>query len=408
MPALTLRARLTLLFALIFAVGGLIVVAISFALVANAPAVSDASAKAAAANSSLARTCKLAEQSGNVDPNLAVKCKITFQRAVTLGAKTQRENTVAKLPLYALITVGAATALATLAGWLLAGRMLRPLAKITDAAQRASQTNLSHRLTLGGPRDELRLLADTFDEMLARLDASFESQGSFIANAGHELRTPLSVVRASVEVVLAKRAPSAAELSAMGDDVRDAVDRAEAILEALLTLARNERGITAAEPVDLATVTQDVLDSLDVGALQIQASLEPGPVLGDTVLIERLITNLVDNAVRYNQPQGQVWISTSVQDGRALLIVANSGPLIPADVVDTLFQPFRRLNTRTSMDGLGLGLALVASIVRAHHGTVVATCRSGGGLEVVVTLPSTGLAEPAAQAQVDLLGNAAR
>jgi len=387
-PALTVRARLTFVYALTFAIGGLIVVAISFYLVGQTTtALPDAKSHQAVA---FDKACAEAKQAGDLTSDLAQKCQKSYQAGIDAGVKAQRDSTLQNLPIYALITVGAVTVLATVAGWVLAGRVLRPLAKITEAARAASQSTLSHRLALTGPRDELRLLADTFDEMLARLDASFESQRRFIANAGHELRTPLSLVRTSVDVVLAKPAPSAAELRSLGDDVREGVDRAESILEALLTLARNEHGLSAPEPLDLATVTQDVLDSLDAGSVRIVPSLQPSPIQGDLILIERLLTNLLDNAVRYNHPDGQVWVTISSTPDRIRLTVVNTGPMVPSDVAGSLFEPFRRLNQRTTLDGLGLGLTLVASIVRAHHGSVGARSRPGGGLDVVAVLPRAG------------------
>ena len=388
LPALTLRTRLTIVYALTFAVGGLIVVAISFSLVGRVNALPVGKSQQVG-NAAFDKTCAEVKEKGDVTSDIGQKCQKAFAEGITAGAKAQRDSTLENLPIYALITLGAVTVLATAAGWVLAGRALRPLAKITEAARAASQTNLSHRLALTGPRDELRLLADTFDEMLARLDASFESQRSFIANAGHELRTPLSLVRTTVDVVLAKPAPSAAELRSLGDDVRDGVDRAEAILEALLTLARNEHGLTAVEPLDLATITQDVLDSIDAGSVQIVPSLQPSPIQGDSVLIERLLTNLLDNAVRYNHPDGQVWVTTLTSHDQIRLSVVNTGPEVPSAVVGTLFEPFRRLNQRTTLDGLGLGLTLVASIVRAHHGSVGARSRPGGGLDVVAVFPAS-------------------
>jgi signal transduction histidine kinase len=393
-PALTLRARLTIVYALIFAVGGLIVVATCFYLVGRASAISPSSSVVPRTNAvpktskALDAACAELKKTNVVNSDLAEKCEKTYAEGLDAGAKAQRDSILQHLPIYALITVSSVTVLATAAGWLLAGRALRPLGEITEAARSASQTNLSHRLALTGPRDELRLLADTFDDMLARLDASFESQRSFIANAGHELRTPLSVVRTTVDVVLAKPAPSPAELRSMGDDVRTAVNRAEAILEALLTLARNERGLTTLEPLDLATITQDVLESIDAGSVQVVPSLQPSPIQADPVLIEHLLSNLLDNAVRYNRPDGQVWVSISAGHDLIRLNVANTGQDVPMDVVSTLFEPFRRLNERTTLDGLGLGLTLVESISRAHRGTVSASSRPGGGLEVVATFPA--------------------
>jgi signal transduction histidine kinase len=188
--------------------------------------------------------------------------------------------------------------------------------------------------------------------------------------------------------VLAKKAPTPAELTTMGNDVRRAVDHAEALLEALLTLARNDRGLTVREPVDLATVAEDVLDGRNFADLHVHASLASAQVTGDPVLLERLVANLVDNAVRYNIPGGVVQIATDRLNGTASVAVTNTGPLVDEEPIDGLFQPFRRLHDRTSTDGLGLGLAIVKSIADIHSGQVAAAANPGGGLTIRVLLQS--------------------
>jgi signal transduction histidine kinase len=233
----------------------------------------------------------------------------------------------------------------------------------------------------------LRELADTFDIMLGRLQAAFESQGRFIANAGHELRTPLAVMRAALDVVLAKPAPTSDELCRMGQEVRVAVDQADWLINALLTLARNERGLNVHEPVDLATAVENVLDTTDRGDRRLHLSLKPAPTSGDPVLLERLVANLVDNAVRYNTGGGDVWLATSTDDGRVTVVVANTGPILERHELGMLFEPFQRPQGRTTGDGFGLGLAIVASITAVHRGTVTAEARPGGGLTVTVTMP---------------------
>jgi signal transduction histidine kinase len=258
--------------------------------------------------------------------------------------------------------------------------------QLTTAARAASQHNLSQRLALRGPRDELRELADTFDDMLARLDAAFAAQNRFISNASHELRTPLTVMRTTLDVVLSKPAPTREELLAMGADVRRAVDHADALIDTLLTLARNERGLTTRQPVDLAALAEDALDTIHVDGLHVSSALQPALTTGDPLLLERLVTNLVDNAARHNIPDGLISISTATHDGHAELRVTNTGPVVPSDRIDSLFEPFTRLDERTG-DGLGLGLALVASIGAMHHANISAAPRPGGGLEVTVRLP---------------------
>jgi signal transduction histidine kinase len=226
--------------------------------------------------------------------------------------------------------------------------------------------------------------------MLGRLHAAFEAQREFIANASHELRTPLAVMRTTVDVVLSNPDGTPGDLRGMAADIRAAVDHAEHLIGALLILARNERGLTVHEEVDLATVAEDVLDTADPGDRRVHATLEPAVISGDPVLAERLIANLVDNAARYNAASGDIWISTRTAAGSTELTVANTGPVIsPADA-DRIFQPFQRLNDRTSHDGSGLGLTIVASIAAIHGGTATARPRNDGGLSVTVTIPSAG------------------
>jgi signal transduction histidine kinase len=382
-PRWTIRVRLTLLYTGLFVACGGIVIAITYGLVARLPAENtDPFARLGSAIQDRA-VCPFD------DEQLRAMCKQAARQAATAAAQDQREATLAHLLRYSLLTLAAATLLAALAGWIVAGRVLRPVHQITQAARTASQHNLAARVSLAGPRDELRELADTFDAMLGRLQAAFDSQGRFIANAGHELRTPLTVMRATLDVVLAKPAPTPGELRRMGQDVRAAIDHAERLINALLTLARSDRGLTVHEPVDLATVAEDVADATDRGDRRLHAALAPATTSGDPVLLERLVANLVDNAVRYNHPSGELWLTTATVDGQATLVVANTGPVIAGPALGVLFEPFQRLQGRTSSDGFGLGLAIVASITAAHHGTVTAEPRPGGGLTVTVTMPRT-------------------
>jgi signal transduction histidine kinase len=226
--------------------------------------------------------------------------------------------------------------------------------------------------------------------MLGRLQAAFEGQQRFIANASHELRTPLAVMRATVDVVLGNPDSTPGDLRAMAADIRAAVDHAEHLIGALLILARNERGLTVREETDLATATEDVLDTADLGGRRVHATLEPAVISGDPVLAERLIANLVDNAARYNHAAGDIWISTRTMAGSTQLTVANTGPVISEADADRIFQPFQRLSDRTSYDGSGLGLAIVASIAAIHGGAATACPRNDGGLSVTVTIPSAG------------------
>jgi signal transduction histidine kinase len=388
-PRLTVRSRLTLLYTGLFAVCGVIVVAVSYTLVARLRAQGQRNGQQSSAGdlARFAARCRSEELSAHPDPHVLVKCAAYFQQQ---GAQGQRDFTLSHLLQYSLITVAVVIALAAVLGWIFSGRALRPVHQITTAARAASEHNLSARVAPTGPRDELRELAETFDEMLGRLQTAFEGQQRFIANASHELRTPLAVMRATVDVVLDNPDATPGDLRAMAADIRAAVDHAEHLIGALLLLARNERGLTVREETDLATAAEDVLDTAGLGGRRVHATLEPAVISGDPVLAERLIANLVDNAVRYNHAGGDIWISTRTMAGGTQLTVANTGPVIsPADA-SRIFQPFQRLGDRTSHDGSGLGLAIVDSIAAIHGGTATARPRDDGGLSVTVTIPSAG------------------
>jgi signal transduction histidine kinase len=380
-PRLTVRARLTLLYTGLFAVCGAIVVAVSYILVARL----EPRGQSEQAPASFLARCRSEQLTAHPNDRLLAKCNAYFQLQ---GAQHQRDVTLSHLLQYSLITLAVVLALAAILGWIVAGRVLRPLHRITAAARAASERNLSARVALRGPRDELHELAETFDEMLDRLQSAFDSQRRFIANASHELRTPLAVMRATVDVVLDNPDSNPEDLRDMAADIRAAVDHAEHLIGALLILARNERGLTVHDEVDLATVAEDVLDSAALSDRQVHPTLEPAVISGDSVLVERLVVNLVDNADRYNTAAGDIWISTRTVAGNSHLTVANTGTLIsPADA-DRIFQPFQRLNDRTAHDGFGLGLTIVASIAAVHGGTATARSRDDGGLSITVTIPS--------------------
>jgi len=391
-PRPTVRARLTVLYTGLFAVCGAVVVAVSYAQVARLPAQGQDQGNGrhltAADLARFAALCRSAEQSVDPDAHVLAKCAAYYQQQ---GAQGQRELTLSHLLQYSLIALAAVIVLAAVLGWIFSGRALRPVHRITTAARAASEHNLSARVAPTGPRDELRELAETFDEMLGRLQAAFEGQQRFIANASHELRTPLAVMRATVDVVLGNPDSTPGDLRGMAADIRAAVDHAEQLIGALLILARNERGLTVHEEIDLATAAEDVLDTAGLSGRRVHATLEPALISGDPVLAERLIANLVDNAVQYNAAAGEVWISTCTVAGSSRLTVANTGPVIsPADA-GRIFQPFERLSDRTSHDGFGLGLAIVASVAAIHGGTATARPRDDGGLSVTVAIPSASV-----------------
>ena len=316
------------------------------------------------------------------------KCAAVYANGVQAGAAAQRSTTLTHLLTYSLLSLAGATLIAAAAGWIAAGRILAPVHRLTAAARAASEQNLSQRIALQGPRDELRELADTFDTMLERLDRAFTSQRQFIANASHELRTPLTVMRTAMDVVLAKPEPTRGELASMAAEVRQAVGHSERLIEALLVLARNDQARALTDPLDLAAIAEDALEARTAnGIITTTATLGEAPVTGDQVLLERLVNNLLDNANRYNITGGTVTISTTAHDAASVLRVVNTGTVVPADMVERLFLPFTRLDDRTRHDGFGLGLALVSSIAAVHGGTVTATAVPAGGLDVTVRLP---------------------
>jgi signal transduction histidine kinase len=322
------------------------------------------------------------------------KCKQAFAAGARAGSQNQRDRTLNTLLVASLIGLGVATLASAALGWFVSGRALRPVRSITDTARRASELQLGERLALTGPDDELKELADTFDLMLERLDAAFASQQRFVANAAHELRTPLTAMRTAIEVTLAKPERTAEQLEAMVARVQRSVDRAERTVEALLTLAISDRGpATPQDEVDLAVAAEDALDAaapaLAERGVTVDAALQPAPVRGDRVLLERMIANLVDNAVRHNQRDGWIHVTTAQRPGGAALFqIANTGPEVPAELIPTLFEPFGRAAQRlNAADGVGLGLSIARAIAVAHGALITARSRDGGGLEVSVELP---------------------
>jgi signal transduction histidine kinase len=382
---LSARSRLTLVYTSLFALGGTALVVITYVLVANSLHSSTTKSIPPSAQPKVGKCVAAAQSSGGAAA--LSKCGELFLRGVQAGADAQRRTTLTHLLLYSVLGLAGVTLLALVAGWIVSGRILRPVHRLTAAARAAGEQNLSQRIALQGPRDELRELADTFDSMLERLDHAFTSQRQFIANASHELRTPLTVMRTAIDVVLAKPEPTRDELLSMSAEVRHAVDDAQRLIEALLVLARNDQARVLTDAIDLATVAEDALEGPPNHAITTIATLDAAPVTGEGVLLERLVENLLDNARRYNVSGGTVAISTTSDDTTSVLRVVNTGSVVPADMVERLFQPFTRLDDRTRHDGFGLGLALVSSIAAVHGGTVLATAAPTGGLDISVRLP---------------------
>jgi len=289
------------------------------------------------------------------------------------------------------IMAGASLAL----GWLVAGRFLRPLRAITTTTREISATNLHERLNLSGPDDELKELADTFDQLLERLERSFAFERQFVANASHELRTPLAGMRTSLDVAIAKPGPMPPHIRTLADRLRRELDHVDRLLESFLTLAHTQHGPPADQSsVSLADLARLAVkrraDAISALGLDVEQRQCPDAcVTGSETLLTRMVENVIDNAVGHNQPGGWVCVTTAVKDKCAQLVVENGGPVLDPDQVKQLAQPFRRVGAeRTGHDkGAGLGLAIVSSIAEVHGGTLDLEARSDGGLRVATTLP---------------------
>ncbi|HJY56379.1 MAG TPA: HAMP domain-containing sensor histidine kinase [Streptosporangiaceae bacterium] len=404
------RTRLTLIYAVLFFAAGSALLGLTYGLVA-----SSLSARPAAATTGLSsqelnflnRECKPpgpAEKGNGPSPvptNLAEckQAKEAYTAGTAAGLEAQRQSALSTLLSFSLVGLAVMTVASGGLGWFMSGRVLRPVRVITETARRASEQHLGERLALTGARDELRELADTFDGMLERLDAAFATQRRFVANASHELRTPLTVMRTAIDVTLAKPSPTARQLTDMAVRVRRSIDRAESMVEALLTLAVSDQGKLSTEFSDLATWAEDAVDAaapeIERLDLRVDALLDPAETTGDPQLLERMIWNLVDNAVRHNEPGGWIRLRTGSSDAAAYLEIANSGPFIPDDAVPLLFEPFRRMEARTGVrDGVGLGLSIARSVVTAHRATVTARSQPAGGLDISVVIPRCLAVEP--------------
>src|SRR5579875_1539531 len=380
-----LRTRLALFYSVLFFAAGLGLIALAYALASTLlPASRPSLAHLTPSQQDLLRLCKPPPTSSR----LIDECQHL------LGLIGSPQDGLAQAVLK--IAAGAALLLlvpgAAVLGRLAAERALRPVRSITDAARQASELRLGQRLALGGPEDEFKQLADTFDVMLERLDAAFTSQKRFVANAAHELRTPLAAMRTAIEVTLAKPGRTPEQLVEMAERVRRSVDRAEATIEALLTLAASELGATTSEMLDLATTAEDALDSvrpqIEQRAITVDATLGSARTRGDRVLLERMVANLVENAVRHNHPGGWITVRTCTQDGSSVLEITNTGPVVAADQLPRLFEPFARAQERIGLqDGAGLGLSIAEAIAQAHDTTISAQPRPEGGLHVSITLP---------------------
>jgi signal transduction histidine kinase len=307
--------------------------------------------------------------------------------------QAQAQKALGQVPIQFGIALAIMTALSVALAWRLAGRVLRPLHTMTETAGEISASSLDRRLAPQGPDDEVRRLGEAFDGLLARLEASFEAQRRFVANASHELRTPLTYERTLLEVALADPDAGAETLREVCEQLLVSEAGQERLIDALLTLARGQAGLQRRKAFDLAGLSEAVLlarrNEVESRDLDVHSALAPAQAVGDPHLVERLIANLVDNALRHNVDQGSIEVTTANVDGQALLSVGNTGPPVSAEDLEQLFEPFRTADAdRTRLDdGHGLGLSIVRAIAGAHGATVVAEPRAQGGLQVVVRFP---------------------
>ncbi|MFE4263748.1 sensor histidine kinase [Streptomyces sp. NPDC056883] len=291
------------------------------------------------------------------------------------------------------VAIGVLIPIALAVGWFIAGRFLRPLRAMAATASAISAGNLQQRLDLGEPTDELTELGHILDDLLARLQSSFDAQRHFVANASHELRTPLAGLRTLLEVTLADPGADADALRSTCQEALALCGHQERLVQALLELATSERGLARRDTLDLADVVREVLASrreqAAQGGIDLAEHLRPAVTAGDPRLIESLVANLVDNAIRHNHPDGHVLITTQTSDTQVALTITNSGPVIPDDQIQRLFQPFQKLTPgrHRHHNGFGLGLAIVAAIAQAHHATLTTSARPEGGLTITARFP---------------------
>ena len=319
----------------------------------------------------------------------AVSDRQRFVAEIEAAQDELADDALGDLTLQYLAIMAAMAVLSGALGWFVSGRVLRPMSEITATARRVSKESLHERIALEGPDDELKQLADTFDSMLARLEAGFERQAAFVSNASHELRTPLSVIRTEADVTLAEEAEDPEALRRSLAVVREAGERSERLIEALLALARADGADHPRAEIELSEIVQQLVDETDLGGLRLELDLRPAPVAGDPQLLRAMAANLIDNAVGHNAADGWIEIRTESAGHEVRLEISNSGTTITREEVASLREPFRRLGAARTGDGLGLGLSIAASVAQAHGGRLALDPLEGGGLRVRVDLPAS-------------------
>jgi signal transduction histidine kinase len=400
LPRRTVRLRLTVLYGSLFLLCGTAVLAITISvagawqrsasihITGSLPGTAGGLSVAGAAHGHTPPPAVLAE--------MATIRRLT--RDVAIQAAEDQAAEARRTEIGAAVGLGITAVLSVAVGWLVAGRVLRPLRVMTATTRQISEDDLNQRLAMPGPDDELKDLADTIDGLLARLQAAFEAQQNFVASASHELRTPLTLSRTLLQLALTDPSPTMAGFRATCEEVLEAGEHSEQLIEALLTLARSQRGLDHREPADLGEIITETLADREPDAagrgLAVTASVTIAQVLGDPRLLRRLAANLVDNAVRHNIRGGRVDVIAGTEGGAAQLKISNTGQVISPDQVAALLQPFQRLSGRTADDeGLGMGLPIIAAIAKAHGAALTINPRQHGGLHIEVTFPPVSSTE---------------
>jgi signal transduction histidine kinase len=378
-PRPTARLRLTVLYGALFLLSGAGLLAVTYLLVEQATAF-------------IPLPGGRRMFYGHLPFNLSRKARI-----IPLGVQSSPGHLHAfmlhELLIRSAVALGFTAVICIALGWLVAGRVLQPVRTIGATARQIGASNLNERFSRDGPDDEFRELAATLDDLFGRLQASFDSQRSFVANASHELRTPLTLDRALLERALLHPEPSDAFWRSTCERLLVSSQQQDRLIDALLVLARSEAGLSAHECFELSGVIDTCLLSPELvtgsTGVTVRTQIGPAAVSGDPRLVERLVRNLVDNAMRYNQPYGRVDITATTRSGHADLIVSNTGPAIPAADIDRLFRPFERLTSdrRSQRDGNGLGLSIVKAIADAHDAAITAIPQRHGGLSIKVSFP---------------------
>ena len=407
-PRTTVRWRLALLYGGLFLICGTALLAITYGLVAHAtrslpgpPFVRKVAVNASVPRPSwLGRTIPASRQTAPPRQVRRLLHSLAGKQVVFAAGQTQRISDLHKLEVESAIALAIMTLLSGALGWMVAGRVLRPVRSMIQTTREISETNLHRRLAVAGPPDELRTLADTIDGLLARLEGAFDSQRRFVANASHELRTPLATSRALLEMVTSDPAATVSDFRQAANHALEESARQEELIDALLSFAQGQQGLGAREPVRLDEITAAVIDDLapEAGSrgVTVDRELARATAGGDPRLIERLVSNLIANAVRHNVSGGTVQVAVGDRGAGATLRVGNTGPLVLPDQIGRMLAPFGRLDGERigHGEGFGLGLSIVTAIAEAHGATLTLTPRAAGGLEVEVRFPEHSAAAP--------------